>query len=280
MPMSSPGATDSALLRFATSGFYSLRIHVFYMDMNFSDQEPLVILPGLMCDSRMFLGQIAAFPEALVIDGFYGNATRLPDMADYALERIPHRCNLVGHSMGARVALEIMRKAPDRVGRLALVNTGVHAVRDGEAEKRYALRDLGRSEGFRSLVDSWLPPMLTAAARSNRELVERLEYMCFAAGQATFERHIEAILARSPTDDVLEAIDCPTHVIVGTEDLWAPPSQHAEFAARIKNAQLREIVGAGHMLPAEKPEEFNNVLREWLGEPAPRSNDNSHGEPQ
>lgn len=241
------------------------------MDMNSSDQEPLVILPGLMCDSRMFLGQIAAFPEALVIDGFYGRSDRLPDMADYALARIPSpRFNLLGHSMGARVALEIMRKAPDRVARLALVNTGVHPVRDGEAEKRYALRDLGRSQGFSSLVNSWLPPMLCAESRSKEELVLRLESMCYAAGLATFERQIEALLARQPTDEVLEAIACPTHVIVGAEDLWAPPSQHAEFAALIKNSQLREIEGAGHMLPAEKPDEFNVVLREWLLAPDTR----------
>lgn len=107
---------------------------------------PLVILPGLMCDSRMFGHQIRVF-EGQCINGFYGGADNIEAMIDYVLARMPARCALLGHSMGARVALELYRRAPERVARLALADTGVHPVRPGEAEKRFALRDLGRSAG-------------------------------------------------------------------------------------------------------------------------------------
>jgi len=90
--------------------------------------EPLVILPGLICDETMFSAQVRAF-RATVIGGFYGGADRITTMAHYALERLPETCALLGHSMGARVALEIWRIAPEKVSRLALANTGVHGPR-------------------------------------------------------------------------------------------------------------------------------------------------------
>jgi pimeloyl-ACP methyl ester carboxylesterase len=116
-----------------------------------------VILPGLLCDSRMFRAQLDGFANSMCIDGFYPSCTSLEDMAAYALEHMPDRCTVLGHSMGARVALEVLRLAPERVERLILADTGVHPLRAGERESRYALRDLGRAEGIEKLVDAWLP---------------------------------------------------------------------------------------------------------------------------
>ena len=90
------------------------------MNTNYMPDLPLMVLPGLMCDSRMFAGQTGSIAEVVVIDGFYEGASSLEAMADHALAHMPGRANLLGHSMGARIALEIMRKAPDRVARLAL----------------------------------------------------------------------------------------------------------------------------------------------------------------
>ena len=226
-----------------------------------------MVLPGLMCDSRMFAGQTGSIAEVVVIDGFYEGASSLEAMADHALAHMPGRANLLGHSMGARIALEIMRKAPDRVARLALANTGTHPVRPGEREKRYALRDIGRDQGMESLVDHWLPPMLAPAARSDKALVQGLRAMCIDAGLAVFEAQIEALLARRDGESVLRAITCPTYAITGSEDMWSPPGQHEQIVSAIPGAQLRVIEGAGHMLPAERPQEFNAVLREWLSQP-------------
>ena len=109
--------------------------------------EPLLLLSGLMCDARIFASQSAAFAQAVVPsdDDVPGG---LAEMAERILESAPVRFALLGHSMGARIALEMVRRAPDRVTRLALVSTGVHPVAEGEAEKRHALRDLGRSQAM------------------------------------------------------------------------------------------------------------------------------------
>jgi pimeloyl-ACP methyl ester carboxylesterase len=99
-------------------------------------------------------------------------------MAARVLRLAPPRFALLGHSMGARVALEIVRTAPTRVDRCALVSTGVHQVRIGEAHKRYVLGDLCRISGIAVLVDAWLPPMIAPANRDNDLLFAQLRQMC------------------------------------------------------------------------------------------------------
>lgn len=224
----------------------------------------LVILPGLLCDSRMFQGQLAEFANLSVVDGFYGKAGRIEDMAAYALARMPERCVLVGHSMGARVALEVWRQAPGRVAGLVLSNTGVHPVKPGEREKRHALLDLGRRQGIEALVAQWLPPMIGRLHRDDGELAGMLTAMCEDAGVATYAAQIEALLHRPALEDLLPAIDCPALSIVGSDDEWSPPAQHQEIAEAIPGCALRVIEGAGHMLPAERPAAFNAGIRQWL----------------
>ncbi|MBT0670851.1 alpha/beta hydrolase [Novosphingobium profundi] len=231
--------------------------------------EALVILPGLLCDSGMFGAQLDAFPHAIVIDGFYGGADRLEAMADYVLDRMPPRVSLLGHSMGARVALEVCRMAPRRVARLALADTGIHPVREGEAAKRHALRDIGRTHGFETLVDAWLPPMIGPARRDDKDLYAALRAMCLRAGQSVFEAQIEALLHRPGVEDVLAALSCPVALVVGEDDAWSPPSQHQEIAETIAPhwadpCPLSVIPRAGHMAPAEAPDAFNEAVRRWL----------------
>jgi len=226
--------------------------------------EPLVVLPGLMCDSRMFPGLAANIHKVVFPDRFYPNTTTIEAMAELALSGLPRRFALLGHSMGARVALEIWRRSPERISRLALVDTGTHDVRAGEREARYALRDAGRAFGIDRLVDSWLPPMVAPQNRGDEALMHHLRAMVREAGQATFERQIEALLTRPPVSDVLQTITCPTFVVVGECDEWSPVAQHVAMTAEIQNSELRIIPSAGHMAPAERPEEFLKIVQEWL----------------
>ena len=227
----------------------------------------VVILPGLLCDSRMFAAQVRAF-DAIVVDGFYGDANRLEAMASYALDLLPDRFALLGHSMGGRVALEIWRRAPERVERLALADTGVHPVREGEADKRLPLCELGRNAGGEALVAAWLPPMIGQAHRYDPALYETLRAMAVDAGAATFARQTSALLNRPPVDVVLPTLQCPTFAIVGSDDEWSPVAQHREIVAAVPGAELRVVEGAGHMAPTEEPERFNTIMREWLTWPA------------
>lgn len=222
---------------------------------------PIVILPGLICGPEMFADVMAAFPRSQAIGGFYGGADRLEGMAAHALAHMPESSIVVGHSMGARVALEIWRIAPDRVAGLALCDTGVHPVRPGEREKRHELRDLGRENGFEALVDRWLPPMIGPRSRGDADLCASLKAMCMRAGQAVFEAQIEALLNRRDGHEMLSTITCPTAVVVGSDDEWSPVDQHEAITHAVRGSTLTVIPGAGHMAPAEDPAAFTAALR-------------------
>ncbi|WP_231958914.1 alpha/beta fold hydrolase [Altererythrobacter sp. B11] len=219
----------------------------------------------------MFAPQLAAFPDSRAIDG-YGEADSLADMARVVLAEADAqgatRFDLFGHSMGGRVALEVVRLAPDRVRRLALSSTGAHPTKEGEPAKREALRQIGYDQGFTALVDSWLPPMVAEANRTRPELYEPMRQMSLDAGQDMFDRHIRALVGRPDVADLLPRIACPTLVMTGELDGWAPPAQHREIAAAIPNSELVIVPGAGHMLPLEEPEAVNAAIASWLSQPA------------
>jgi pimeloyl-ACP methyl ester carboxylesterase len=227
----------------------------------------LLFLPGLACDARIYAPQLAAFPHSRAIDG-YGTANSLVEMAGIALNQAPESFDLLGHSMGGRVALEVFRLAPERVRRLALVSTGAHALREGEAAKRQALQAIGWNHGFARLIDEWLPPMVAEANRARPEIYEPLRQMNTEAGQEVFDAQIHALLNRPEAESLLPQIACPALVMTGELDSWSGPEQHRQIAAAIPNSELVIVPGAGHMIQLEAPEAVNSAIARWLQRPA------------
>jgi pimeloyl-ACP methyl ester carboxylesterase len=226
----------------------------------------LLFLPGLICDARAFAAQLAAFADSRAVDG-YGAADSLESMARVALEQAPESFDLLGHSMGARVALEVFRLAPNRVRRLALISTGVHPLAPDEPAKRRALQAIGHERGFEALVDAWLPPMVAEGNRVNAALYVPMRRMCLDQGQPVFDAQIEALLGRPEQESLLGKVTCPTLVMTGELDGWSGPAQHQAIAARIADATLTIVPGAGHMLPLEAPETMNEAIAAWLARP-------------
>jgi len=226
----------------------------------------LLLLPGLACDARIYAPQLAALPDSRAIDG-YGTANTLAEMARVALEQAPESFDLLGHSMGGRVALEVLRMAPNRVRRLALVSTGVHSLREGEAAKRQALQAIGWNHGFETLIDQWLPPMVAEANRAKPEIYQPLRDMNLDAGQEVFDAQIHALVNRPEVESLLPQIACPTLVMTGENDTWSSPAQHEAIAAAILNSELVIVPGAGHMIQLEAPEAVNTAIARWLARP-------------
>ncbi len=240
--------------------------------MSGSRAAPLLMLPGLLCDARVWPSAALSLTDPVIAPIGYGDADTLEGMARRALEGAPARFSLLGHSMGARVALEVIRLAPERVERLALVSTGVHAIKPGEAEARHALLELGHEKGADALVDRWLLPMIAPDRRHDSDLIAPLRAMCVQAGVETYTTQIAALLNRPEVESLLPSIACPTLVLVGDEDQWSPPAQHRAIVDAIPGAQMVIVEGAGHMLPAEAPEAFVGALKLWLARetvPAP-----------
>lgn len=231
----------------------------------------LLFLPGLICDARIFAPQLAAFPGSQAVNG-YGLADSLPAMAKVALEfadrQGTEQFDLFGHSMGGRIALEVLRLAPHRVRRLALSSTGVHSLGAAEPDKRHALKAIGHRDGFETLVDTWLPPMVAEHNRADEALYSPMRQMCLDQSQEMFDAQIGALLGRPEQRSLLETIQCPTLVMTGELDAWSPPAQHEAIAAAIPNSTLVIVKGAGHMLPLEAPECVNDAITSWLAQDA------------
>jgi pimeloyl-ACP methyl ester carboxylesterase len=231
-----------------------------------SQRPTVVLLSGLLCDAEVWRGQAGLLTQTceVICPGFLDHAS-IEAMADAVLARAPERFSLAGHSMGGRVALEMVARAPRRIERLALLDTGFHPARPGEAEARSRLIRVAIEEGMASLARHWLPPMLGPGRARDGELMARLSAMVERATPQLFQRQIAALLRRPNAHRGLSAISCPTAVIVGRQDAWSPLAQHEEMAALVPEAQLTVIEEAGHMTPVEQPEAVAEALLAWMG---------------
>lgn len=222
----------------------------------------VVLLPGLLCDQTVWAHQSDALGKIsdVVIPDFRGLHS-ITAMAKLVLDAAPPRFALAGHSMGARVALEVFRMAPDRVERLALLDTGVHPRGPAEEEKRGALVEIARTQGMEAMAARWLPPMLhpdhAALLPPLTEMVKRYTPEQFAGQQ-------RALLDRPEARAVLPLVKCPTLVLCGREDAWSPVSQHEEIAAAIPHSKLVIVEHSGHMSPVEQPRAVTQALIDWL----------------
>ena len=216
------------------------------------------LLPGLLCDETIWSHQsevLGKLADVVVPD--FRHVNSIPAMAQLVLDAAPRRFSVAGHSMGGRVALEVFRMAPDRVERLALLDTGVHPRAADEESKRWALVDLARSEGMAAMAARWLPPMLHP---DHSALLEPLTEMVMRSVPDTFANQQKALLDRPDARAVLPLIRCPTLVLCGRQDIWSPVSQHEEIAASIPHAKLAIVEDCGHMSPVEQPE----AVTKWL----------------
>lgn len=231
-----------------------------------SSATPVLLLPGLICDARIWAPQVAALRAQRPVEAVngFGEADSLGAMAEQVLASAPARFAVVGHSMGGRVALEVFRRAPERVAGIGLISTGVHLPKPGEADGRFKLLGRGVEQGMDALIDAWLPPMVWEPNRLTPGLMDTLWAMCSDMGLDSFERQMRALLARPEVESLLPQIRCPALVAVGAHDEWATPAQHEQIAAGIADATLAIIPGAGHMLPVEQPQAMNDALTHWL----------------
>lgn len=230
-----------------------------------AERPTLFLLPGLLCGAWVWAEQTAALADAAdSVAADFLDFDSIPAMADSVLAQAPERFAVAGHSMGGRVALEIVRRAPERVSALALLNSGVHPRRPNEAEQRQALIDLAYAEGMEALAARWLPPMLAPARAVDAAFVERLTSMVRRSTPHAFERQVRALLNRPDAAAVLGTIRCPTLVLGGRQDGWSPADQQDAIAAGIPGAVLTLLDDCGHMSPVEQPEAVGAALRGWL----------------
>ena len=225
----------------------------------------LVLVPGLLCTKALWAPQLAALGD--IADMTVADHTRHDTMAAIAksiLAAAPARFALAGLSMGGYIAYEILRQAPERVTKLALLDTGYRADAPERREQRLALMALAEREGARKAQEALLPVLIHKSRLTDKALVEAVLKMGADTGTEAFKRQQTALMSRPDSSPLLASIRCPTLVLVGREDALTPPELSREIAAGIPGAKLEIIADCGHLSTMEQPAAVNRALRAWL----------------
>jgi len=234
----------------------------------------VLLLPGLACDRAVWTDQARRLSQIATVQiGDYGSSDSIKKMAESVLRRAPYRFAIAGHSMGGRIAFEIVRCAPERVIGLALIDTAYRPFAGGdhgdrERAERLRLVNIARSQGMRAMARDWVRNMVHPSRLSDKPLIDSIVEMFARKTPEIFAGQIKALLERPDAKPVLSAIHCPTLVLCGREDSWSTLLTHKEIAARIPRSKLVVIENCGHMAPMERPEKVTAALAEWFSEPS------------
>lgn len=226
---------------------------------------PIVLIPGLLCSAEVFAPQVAALwcRGPITIASTLEGQT-MAEIAAAILATAPPRFALAGISMGGHISFEIMRQAPERVIKLALLDTSARAETPEQIAQRRALVAQARTGGFRSLVEQLLGALVHPKHQNNAALREVFLRMSLTVGIDGFARQQEALIARIDSRPSLAAISVPTLVLVGDSDRLTPPDRAEEMAAAIRGARLVVVPECGHGSTLEQPEAVNRALTEWI----------------
>ncbi|WP_343222216.1 alpha/beta fold hydrolase [Novosphingobium profundi] len=227
-------------------------------------RQPLVLVPGLSCDARLWEAQVAGIADVAAPHiGDTLTDDSLPAMAKRILADAPPRFALAGFSMGGYVAMEIWRQAPERVTRIAFLDTSAGADDADATHLRQAAITTARKRGYEAVLRGSLRRLVHP--ETPRPIAEAVVAMALEVGLETYARQQRAIMARPDSRPDLARIAVPALVVAGAQDQLTPPDRARDIARHIPKARLALIERCGHMAPMERPEELNVLLRDWLG---------------
>jgi len=226
---------------------------------------PIVLVPGLLTSPRVYAAQLSALWQHGPVT--IADNTRDDTMAAIAsriLADAPPRFALAGLSMGGYICLEILRQAPNRIARLALLDTSARPDTPELTQRRQAQMALARSGRFAEIADQQFPLLIHPARHHDPAARELIRLMASETGPEAFIRQQQAIIGRADSRPGLGAIGCPTLVLVGDADQLTPPELSAEIADGIPGARMIVVAGSGHLTPLDQPEQVTKALVEWL----------------
>jgi pimeloyl-ACP methyl ester carboxylesterase len=228
---------------------------------------PLILLPGLLCDAALWEPQLSDLAD--VADFFVADLTgheTVHDMAASVLHDSPWKeFAVAGLSMGGYVAQEILRQAPQRVTKLALLDTRSRPELPAEIRRRHQFMKLAQTErGFTPVTNRMLPLMLHESRVKDAPLVKVIREMAERTGIEAYIRQQKAIIARPDFLPDLAKIKCPTLVLCGRQDRLTPLENSEEMAQAIPNAKLVVVEECRHMSTLERPQAVSKAMREWL----------------
>lgn len=223
-----------------------------------------LLIPGLNCDARVYAGLAnALWPCGSVTIASHLEGTSIAEIAGTILAGAPAKFGLVGFSMGGYLAFEVLRQAPERVERLALIDTSARPDTPESTANRRRMIELTRAGKFLAAIEQTFDKAVHPENHDNADLYALNRGMAEANGPEVYERHQLAIIGRPDSRPDLPGIAMPTTIVVGEADQITPPEVAEEMHAAIPGSRLVRIARAGHMSPLEQTEAVAGALREW-----------------
>ena len=236
-------------------------------------RPPLLLLPGMVCNHRSWASQIenlADLAAPRVVD--YQQDQSLEAMAKRVLSTTSQHFYMAGHSMGARVAIEVARQAPDRILGMCLIATEHRASPSGdqgaqEQAGRLALLDTAKRFGMWRMAQDWLPMLVPPERQGDAALASEIMTMIAEHSPQQLAAHIQAGANRPDTSDLLPTLHIPTLLVAGSNDRIRPPQALKDMADLLPDCALEVIQDCGHMPTMEHADAVNKSMRAWLRTP-------------
>ena len=226
---------------------------------------PIILIPGLLCSARLYTPQIEAlWPLGAISVADHRRDDRITAIAERILAGAPPRFALAGLSMGGYIAFAMLRLAPDRIAKLALLDTSSRPDTEEQTAGRKKFIAMAKSGKLDEVVATLAPRFVHRDRGRDETLARTIRAMASDTGAEAFIRQEKAIMSRPDSRPLLASIRCPTLVIVGDGDELTPPEHAKEICAGISGSRLVVVPDSGHLSTIEKPDAVNAALAEWL----------------
>ena len=230
-----------------------------------SKSLPIILVPGLTCSPRIYAPQIPAlWQSGPVILANHIRDNTMAGIAKRILDEAPDEFAIAGHSMGGYICLEIMRQAPERVKRLALLSTSASPETPQASERRRGWIAETKAGGYHAILDKLFANFVHPSRLKYADLQKIVREMGEDVGPEAFIGQLEAIMSRADSRPLLPSITCPTLVLTSDTDNMVPNAFSTELAEGIPGAKLVVIPDCGHLPQLEKPEAMTAAMLDWL----------------
>jgi len=227
--------------------------------------KKLVMVPGMMCDERIFSPQIAGLSDQIEVT--FADISSFPSVEELAsdvLKKAPQTFALLGHSMGGIVAMEMYSQEPERIERLVLMDTNPKAELEEMQLRREPQINAVRDGKLLNVMRDEMKPNYLAESENQDAVLGICMDMAMSLGPDVFINQSRALQTRQDQQSTLSSIDIPVLIMCGSEDKLCTLERHELMHNMISNSELKIIYNAGHMPTLEQPNETTEVLKQWL----------------